>query len=97
MRQILYILILFFTFTFAQAQNDLKARLEFEGAEKAFSTENYETALKHLNETEKLLGQRTPIVSYLKIESLYALTDMEDFAVSTIQPLYDKVTKYMGT
>ncbi len=60
MKKLYTFLILLYAFTFAQAQNDLKARLEFEEAEKAFSEENYETALKHLNETEKELGRWTP-------------------------------------
>lgn len=96
MKKLLYTITLLLAFTFAQAQNDLKARIEFEEAEKAFTEENYETALKHLNETEKLLGQWTPVVSYLKIESLYALTNMENFAAPTIEPLYEEVTQYMA-
>ncbi|TDQ76603.1 tetratricopeptide repeat protein [Sphingobacterium yanglingense] len=95
MKKLLYTPILLFAFTFAQAQNDIKARLEFEEAEKAFSEENYETALKHLNETEKELGKWSPLVSYLKIESLYALTDMGNFGAPTMQPLYEEVTLYM--
>lgn len=95
MKKLYTFLIVLFTFMFAQAQNDIKARIEFEEAEKAFSEENYETTLKHLNQTEKELGRRTPNVSYLKIESLYALTDMGNFGAPTMQPLYEEVTKYM--
>lgn len=96
MKKLYTFLIVLFAFTFAHAQNDLKARIEFEEAEKAFTEENYETALKHLNQTEKELGKWTPLVSYLKIESLYALTDMGNFGAPTMQPLYEEVTKYMG-
>lgn len=96
MKKLYTFLILIFAFTFAQAQNDIKARIEFEEAEKAFSEENYETALKYLNQTEKELGRWTPNVSYLKIESLYALTDMGNFAAPTMQPLYEEVNQYMA-
>lgn len=96
MKNLLYTLALLFACTFAQAQNDIKARIEFDEAEKAFTEENYETALKHLNQTEKELGRWTPNVSYLKIESLYALTDMGNFATPTMQPLYEEVTQYMA-
>jgi len=96
MKKLYTFLILLFTFTFAQAQNDIKARIEFEEAEKAYTEENYETALKHLNQTEKELGRWTPNVSYLKIECLYALTDMGNFGAPTMQPLYEEVTKYMA-
>lgn len=96
MEKFLCTLTLLLAYTFAQAQNDLKARVEFEAAEKAFQSEDYKTALKHLNEAEKLLGQWTPVTSYLKIESLYALTNMEYFAAPTMQPLYEEVTKYMA-
>ena len=96
MKKLYTFLILIFAFTFAQAQNDIKARIEFEEAEKAFTEENYETALKHLNQTEKELGRWTPNVSYLKIESLYSLTDMGNFGDPNMQPLYEEVTKYMA-
>lgn len=96
MKKTIYTLLLILTFNFSQAQNDVKARLEFEEAEKAFSEENYESALKHLNEAENHLGKWTPLVSYLKIESLYALTDMGSLASPTMQPLYEEVTRYMG-
>lgn len=96
MQKLFYTFTLLLAFTFGQAQNDIKARLEFEEAEKAFTEENYETALKHLNQTEKELGTWTPNVSYLKIECLYALTDMGNFGVPTMQPLYEEVTKYMA-
>lgn len=96
MKKLYTVLILLFAFTFAQAQNDIKARIEFEEAERAYTEENYETALKYLNQTEKELGRWTPNVSYLKIETLFALTDMEDVLVPTMQPLYEEVTKYMS-
>ena len=96
MKKLYTFLIVLFTFMFAQAQNDIKARIEFEEAEKSFTEENYETTLKHLNQTEKELGRWTPNVSYLKIESLYALTDMGNFGAPTMQPLYEEVAKYMA-
>lgn len=91
-----YIIILLCFFTFTQAQNDIKARIEFEEAEKAFEAEDYETAIKHLDETDKLIGKWSPKTSYLKIQSLYEVTDMGNFGSPTMQPLYEEVTKYMA-
>ena len=96
MRKVIYTFSLFSTFAFSQAQNDLNAHIEFEVAKKAFTEDDYETALKHLNEAEKQLGKWTPITSYLKIESLYALADMGSFGDPNMQPLYEEVTKYMA-
>ncbi|MGA9211281.1 tetratricopeptide repeat protein [Kaistella sp.] len=95
MKNLLFTLTLLFAFTFAHAQSDIKARIEFEEAEKAFVAEEYEMALKHLNETEKLIGKWTPTVAYLKIEALHAITDMGNFGDPTMQALYEEVTKYM--
>ncbi|MGA9211280.1 SEL1-like repeat protein [Kaistella sp.] len=96
MKNLLNTLILLFAFTFAHAQSDIKARIEFEEAEKAYEAANYETALNHLAETEKLIGKWTPTVAYLKIEALHAITDMGNFGAPTMQPLYEEVTKYMA-
>ena len=96
MKKTILIITFVFSFTFSLAQNDMKARIEFEEAEKAFEAEDYDTALKHLNETEKLIGKWTPVSSYLKIETLFALTDTGNFADPNIMSLFEEVTKYMS-
>ena len=96
MKKLLLTITLIFAFTFAQAQNDMKARIEFEEAEKAYEGKDYDTALKYLNEAEKLIGKWTPLTSYLKIESLYAITDMSNAFDENMQPLYTEVEKYMN-
>lgn len=94
MKKLIYITLLL-AFTFTYAQNDMKARLEFEEAETAFAAEDYEKALLHLTETEKLIGKWTPVVSFMKIETLFALVDTSSFGDPKMEPLYEEVTQYM--
>ncbi|MGB3345625.1 MAG: tetratricopeptide repeat protein [Aequorivita sp.] len=96
MKKTILIIAFVFSFMFSLAQNDMKARIEFEEAEKAYEAEDYETALKHLNETEKLIGKWTPVSSYLKIETLFALTDTGNYADPNIMSLFEEITKYMS-
>lgn len=96
MKKTTYTLFLLFAFTFAHAQNDIKARIEFEEAEKAFEAEEYEKSLNHLKETEKLIGQWSPITSFLKIEALHAITDMGNYNNPNTQSLYIEAGKYMA-
>lgn len=96
MKKIIYILFLLFAFTFVHAQNDIKARIEFEEAEKAFEAEDFEKSLNHLKEAEKLIGRWNPITSFLKIEALHAMTDMGRFADPNMMPLYEEVSKYIA-
>lgn len=49
------------------AQNDVKARIEFEEAEKAFEKNDHKTSLQRLNEAEKLLGKTNTKILYIKI------------------------------
>lgn len=90
-------ILLIFVFIWVQGQsiNELKARIEFDEAEKAFAAEHYEASIKHLDLAEKELGAWTPIVSYLKIISLHAITDMGNFANQHMQALYGEVVRYM--
>src|SRR5690554_5004783 len=96
MKKTIYTLFVLFAFTFAYAQNDIKARIEFEEAEKAFEDEDYEKSLNHLKETEKLIGQWSPITSFLKIEALYVITDMGSYNNPNTQSLYIEAGKYMA-
>lgn len=97
MKKIIYTLILLvFVSSFAQAQNDMKARIEFEEAEKAFEAEDYEKCITHIEETERLIGQWTPMTSFLKIEALNNLVDIGYRIDVNRQPLYVEVSKYMA-
>ncbi|MBA5792711.1 hypothetical protein H1R17_01575 [Flavobacterium sp. xlx-214] len=61
-------LIFFSTNIFAQ-NNDMKARMEFEDAETAYQSQNYNKAITHLESAEKLLGKPTSKTRYLLIIS----------------------------
>ena len=54
---------------FAQ-NNDMKARMEFEDAETAYSNKDYSKAVTHLESAEKLLGKPTGKTRYLLILAL---------------------------
>lgn len=95
MKRLIYTLSLLFTISFSYAQNDIKARVEFEETEKAFEAEEYDECLTHIEKTEKLIGRWTPMTSFLKIEALYAITDMGNFNDANIQALFVDVSKYM--
>ena len=51
------------------AQNRLMAEMEFESAEKAFSSGRYEEALRSLDKAQEYAGQWLPAISYLRIVS----------------------------
>lgn len=53
----------------AYSQNDLKAKIEFEEAEKAYNANAFSSSLDRLIETEKLLGKTNSKILYLKILS----------------------------
>lgn len=61
---------LFWVSTYAQ---ETIAKFKYEDAEKAFISEDYETCISLLNETEKLLGQTAPNILHLKILTQYKL------------------------
>jgi len=54
---------------FAQ-NNDMKARMEFEDAETAYSNQNYGKAVEHLENAERFLGKATAKTRYLLILAL---------------------------
>lgn len=54
---------------FAQ-NNDMKARIEYEDAETAYSNQNYGKAVEHLENAERFLGKATAKTRYLLILSL---------------------------
>ncbi|MFP9098575.1 tetratricopeptide repeat protein [Flavobacterium sp. RHBU_24] len=90
--KIITLLVLFISAT-VFAQNDMKARIEYEDAETAFTTGDYEKAVAHLRDAEKLLGKWTPKVSYLLILSLDKTIDYENADARKL--LDDEVKKYM--
>ncbi|MDP3916227.1 MAG: tetratricopeptide repeat protein, partial [Bacteroidota bacterium] len=77
------------------AQNNLKAQIEFEEAEKVFSENKFEEAYIRLNKTEELIGKWAPNISYLKIKSLDQLCDYSDIKNSYTQGLAKEVQLYM--
>jgi hypothetical protein len=61
------------------AQNDMKARIELEDAETAYNEERFDDALKHLDNTQELLGRWSHQIGYLRILSLDKLCDYMSF------------------
>ncbi|HEY4061381.1 MAG TPA: hypothetical protein VGM30_05750 [Puia sp.] len=77
------------------SQNDLKARNEYEEAEKVFTESNYSAALEKIATVEGLLGKWVPKVSYLKIRSLQRLADQDESSQLYLPKLKDEVARYM--
>lgn len=67
--------VLFFSFYCMLAQNDMKARIEYEEAEKAFSEQNYSLAYDKIKMVEQLLGKTNSKVLYLRIQIENQLLD----------------------
>ena len=67
MRKIAIILLLAVLPKLLFAQNELKAKVEYEEAEQAFEKNDHKTSLQRLNEAEKLLGKTNTKILYLKI------------------------------
>lgn len=53
----------------SHAQNEVKAKIEFEEAEKAYNSNDFVASLNRLNEAEKLIGKPSSTILYLKILS----------------------------
>jgi uncharacterized protein len=66
--------------------NEMKARIEYEEAEKAYSENNYELALSKLTNAKKFMGSWQSRISYLEIISLDKLVDYEEWV-----PLHDQL------
>ena len=92
-----YLLLLLLTIqatAFAQS-GDLRARIEFENAEKAFTEENYKDAIEHLTKAENLLGSWNPKIGYLKIMALDNLIAYYEWD-SKLDELDKNVKKYLA-
>ena len=86
---------LIITSNFAISQNNLKAKIEFEEAEKAFAENRFEEAFNRLNKTEAFLAKWVPNISYLKIKSLDQLCDYDKVNDIYTQALSKEVKVYM--
>lgn len=78
------------------AQNEIQARLELEEAEYNIEINNYQKALRHIAEAEKLTGEWNPRISYAKILSLEALSDLRNTTGLYIQDLYNEIKLYLN-
>ena len=88
------------------AQEELKAQIEYENAEKFFSENRFALALSALDKAEEYLGEWMPTVSYLRIMSCYmaytqnAMTIVrftdESKNISLPSDLIREVEKYMA-
>ena len=77
-----------------QAQNDMRAVLEFSEAEEAYEAGDLNKALEHLQEIDRLVPKGGPHISYLKIE-VYSAVMNDDFTHEKTDQLYEEVKKYM--
>ncbi|PKP30345.1 MAG: hypothetical protein CVT99_13535 [Bacteroidetes bacterium HGW-Bacteroidetes-16] len=77
------------------AQNDLKARMEYDEAEKAFNENNSEEAISHLDKAQEYLGKWSALISYLKILSLDNLCDYNDCEYSYNKLQQSEVKQYL--
>ena len=94
MKNILYLLTLLSTQLLLSQSNEIKARIEFEDAEKYFSDANYNEALTHLNNAQKLIGSWNHKISYMKIMCYDAIVNYNDWDQS-LKILDEEVLVYM--
>lgn len=81
MKNTLVYLCLFLNFSITvYSQTDVKARIEYEEAEKAFIGNDFNASFARLNETEKLLGKTNPKILYLKILSQNEIIKLNPYA-----------------
>lgn len=76
------------------AQNEMKARIEFEDAETAFQNKDFKSALSHLEKAETALGKWTAKISYLKIIATDKVIEYEEWN-EELKKLKQEVTAYM--
>ncbi|GGH74200.1 hypothetical protein HNQ91_003816 [Filimonas zeae] len=77
------------------SQDQLKAKIEYQEAEAAYSEERYEEAIQKLATAETLLGKWAPNISYLTITSLDKLCDYENPKDKHLPHLTKEVDAYM--
>jgi len=94
---LLLALTIVFTTLFAFAQDELKARIEFEEAEAAYNDSKFETSYEKLVTVEQLLGKWTPKVSYLKIKALDQVCTFDEYYFNKNEKeLLSEIKKYIG-
>lgn len=96
MRKILFLLLFTFSFTALNAQNELKARIEYEEAENAFNDAKFEVAVTRLSKAEQYIGKWTPKISYLKILALDKLCDYNNAENKYTLLQVEEVKPYMN-
>lgn len=87
-------LIFFSTNIFAQ-NNDMKARIEFEDAETAYQSQDYQKAITLLESAEKLLGKPTAKTEYLKILSLEKLISNDNYQFEHLEQVRNYCKHYI--
>ena len=70
MKKVFLLCVLLLAGTATYAQDELRARIELENAETAYSENRFADALKYLDKTQELLGKWSHQISYLRILSL---------------------------
>src|SRR5690606_14499171 len=79
MKNYLILILTCLAFGYAQAQSTV-ARLKYEDAEKAFYDEDYQSCIRLLDETEKLLGQSAPNILHLRIIAESKIWEADPYA-----------------
>ncbi|MES2650989.1 MAG: tetratricopeptide repeat protein [Bacteroidota bacterium] len=76
------------------AQNDLKARLDYDEAVKAFDAKNYELTLQHVAKVEELMGWN-PKTGFVKIQAMDKLADYTSLSNPITEKLNEAVVRYL--
>lgn len=79
------------------AQNDLKARIEYEDAETAFANKEYEIVLSQLEKAKQILGKENSKILYLQILTERRLADRDTSyfsKVTTTIKRFEKLPDY---
>lgn len=93
--RIIFSLVLMLGSAALSAQSDLKARIEYEEAEKSFSENKFEECFQHATKAEENLGKWTPKVAYMKILALDQLCDYSVASNSYTSQQLKEVKLYM--
>lgn len=96
MKKIAIILLLAVLPNLLLAQNDLKARIEFDEAEKAFSEDKFEECLNYANKAEVNLGIWSSKLCYLKILALDKLCNYQNLENNYTKQQRKEVGLYMA-
>ena len=95
MKKTIFLFILMLASTAIYAQNDMQARMELEDAEKAYSENRFNDALRHLDKTQELIGKWSHQISYLRILSLDKVCDYADAKSANFTKLLTETKKYI--